>query len=114
MTTRKAAQKFAILSATGVSALLLLGSALASTDIQAPCPELASHTESSLHDVLDEDEVTTPAIRTIDSSEKQEKVSKTTETSIPNTEVPDVATRLPGVSSSDLPRFRRHMFRTDI
>jgi hypothetical protein len=28
--------------------------------------------------------------------------------------VPEFTTRLPSVSANDMPRFRRHMFRTDI
>jgi len=128
---RKAAQKFAIIGATGISALLLLDSALASTEVQTPCPELEKHSEASLHAILDNTDVTSPVIRTIDSAETNspapvaDTVTKTAveehegagdadEAGIRNADMPDMSTRLPGVSSSDLPRFRRHMYRTDI
>jgi hypothetical protein len=105
------------LSATGVSALLLgvwCGPALASTEITAPCPDLVSHTETSLHEVLDEDIAAPPAIRTVESSTEQDEDDASDDAVILNTEMPDIATTLPGVSASGLPRFRRHMFRTDI
>ena len=124
MTTRKAPQTVAALWTTGFAALLLLGawsgSALASSDIPAPCPEPTAQTDASLHYMLDED-ATAPTLRTIDASESvasgdvnDEESEAAENATIRNTEMPDIATRLPGVSSSDLPRFRRQMFRTDI
>ena len=116
MITRKARQTYAELSTTGLVALLLgawAGPALASNDISAACPALTAHTDASLHEMLDGD-VTVAAIRTVDAS----KSVALTDTSA---ELGDGGRRdcgdllvLPGVSSTDLPRFRRQMFRTDI
>ena len=135
MTTRKARQTDAALSTTGMTSLLLLGAwcgaALASTEIPAPCPEPGKQTEASLHEILDGDKVTSPNIRTIDSSDvaTPPPLSDTaSEQSIDehdsendhkdavstSSELPAITARLPGISSSELPRFRRHMFRTDI
>jgi len=93
---------------------MLLGTALASNEVPPPCPELDEHEETSLQAILDKDDVTSPAIRTIDSTGKQENVSKTDNASDRDTGISKIATQFPGVTSSDLPRFRRHMFRTDI
>ena len=118
MKTRRAPARISALSVTGVSAVLLLGAwygpAFASTDVQAPSPELTAHTESSLHEMLDGDDISSSTIRTIDSSTKQDDESKTDDIAVLNLEMPDIATRLPGVSVSELPRLRRHMYRTDI
>ena len=119
MKTRRAPARISALSVTGVSAVLLLGAwygpAFASTDVQAPSPELTAHTESSLHEILDGDDISSSTIRTIDSSaEQDDDESKTDDVAVLNLEMPDIATRLPGVSASELPRLRRHMYRTDI
>lgn len=118
MTERKSALTNSVLGTTGMAALLLLGAwcgpTLASTDTIAPCPELVSHTETSLREVLDEDIATSPGVRTVESSTEQADSDESDDAVIRNTEMPDIATRLPGVSASGLPRFRRHMFRTDI
>lgn len=131
MTTRKAAQQVQMLSATGIASLLLLGSALASTENQVPCPELANDAETSLHAILDSADVTSPTIRTIESSEAVSPTPVADTTAKPTDEareatgnadqavvghkaIPEISARLPGVSASDQPRFRRHMFRTDI
>jgi hypothetical protein len=34
--------------------------------------------------------------------------------SVRNAPLPQFTTKLPGVAANDMPRFRRHMFRTDI
>jgi len=86
---------------------------------------------ASLHDILDSDDITSPVIRTIDSSESltsasvagahskmsvvdNEKLASSEDSSARIAPVAKITTRLPGVPESDLPRFRRHMFRTDI
>lgn len=119
MTIRKAPQTYAALRTTGKTALLLLaawcGSALASNDIKAPCPELVSHDDACLHDILDED-ATAATLRTLDAIENDstDDDEPSDEATVRNTVLQDVATRLPGVATSDRPRFRRQMFRTDI
>lgn len=130
MTTRKARQTYAVLSTTGL-AVVLLGAwsapALASSDISTPCPDLTAQSDASLHEMLNED-VTTPLVRTVDTNDSvaladaavksadadDDENEASEEATIRNTEMPAIATRLPGVSSTDLPRFRRQMFRTDI
>ncbi len=118
-----------------MTSLLLLGAwcgaALASTEIQAPCPELSEQTEASLHAILDGDKVTSPTIRTIDSSnvvtpppladtaaeqaiDEHDSEIDHKDAASTSSELPEITARLPGISSSELPRFRRHMFRTDI
>lgn len=52
-----------------------------------------------------------------DLMEQAEHRTATTENSkeqLRKTGLPPTATRLPGIDDEDLPRFRRHMFRTDI
>jgi len=120
-------------SATSIPTLLLValsGSALASTEIQAPCPESESHAEA-LHAILDSTDMPSPLVRTVDSIdsvtpaavantgtestiEENGDVSEADDPSLSDSSVPEFTTRLPGVSANDMPRFRRHMFRTDI
>ncbi len=117
MKIRRTQATITALSATGAAALVLgtwCGPAFASADVQTPSPELTSHTDASLQETIDEDDLRLPTIHTIDSSTKLENESKTNDVTILNTELPAIVTRLPGVSPSDLPRFRRHMYRTDI
>ncbi len=138
MITRKAPQTYAALRTTGLTALMLFGaycgSALASTEVQAPCPELNNQNDAALHEILQRDIVTSPSIvRTVDSSDdavtsppalagtaskpaidKHDPANDLEEVVNTSSESPEITTRLPGVSASDLPRFRRHMFRTDI
>ena len=131
MTTRLAPQTYVAVTMTallGVSAWC--ASALASNDVQAPSPELVAQTSATLHDILDQ-EASSSRLRTLDSSDivtlpalaeaavkakksERDEGDATVETLLRNTEIPDIATRLPGVSATDLPRLRRHMFRTDI
>jgi ABC-type phosphate transport system substrate-binding protein len=130
----KAPQTSVTWSATSIPTLLLLvalsGSAVASTEIQSPCPESESHAEA-LHAILDSTDMQSPLIRTIDSSdsvtpapvantgtestiEENGDVPEADDPSSSDSSVPEFTTRLPGVSANDMPRFRRHMFRTDI
>jgi len=118
VTKRKAGVSNSALTTSGISALLLLGawccSALASTETVVPRQEMIPDTDTSLRGGLEEELTTSPTIRTVESSDEQDDDSNPDDAAIRNTEIPDIATRLPGVSASDLPRFRRHMFRTDI
>ena len=54
------------------------------------------------------DTVSKPAIDEHDSASDLEDVVNT------SSESPEIITRLPGISASELPRYRRQMFRTDI
>jgi hypothetical protein len=132
--TMTAPQTSVTWSATSIPTLLLLvalsSSALASTEIQAPCPESESHAEA-LHAILDSTDMPSPLVRTVDSIdsvtpapvantgtestiEENGDVSEADDPSLSDSSVPEFTTRLPGVSANDMPRFRRHMFRTDI
>lgn len=133
MRTMTAPQTSVTWSATSIPTLLLValsGSALASTEIQAPCPESESHAEA-LHAILDSTDMPSPLVRTVDSIdsvtpaavantgtestiEENGDVSEADDPSLSDSSVPEFTTRLPGVSANDMPRFRRHMFRTDI
>lgn len=117
MTTRKAAQSYSVLSTAAIVLFAACcGTALAATEIPPPSPdELASPDDSSLVEILKDNSVTAPAIRTVENAVEPDALSNTTdEAEIPNTEMPVIATRLPGISASNLPRVRRQMFRTDI
>ena len=134
MKTMRAPQKSVTWNAASIPALLLLGatcgSAIASTEIQAPCPESTSHSDV-LHSILEADRERAPMVRTVDGSESVSQapradtdtdqldneiddVSPQVDSSVSDTTGPEYSTRFPGVSASDMPRFRRHMFRTDI
>ena len=116
-------------SATGIPTLVLLGAlsgtALAATDIQAPCPESQARSEALR--ALIADDAAAPLVRTVEATEKAAPaaVSEADEkTRIDSEEAasdsgadsstPAYTTRLPGVSANDMPGFRRHMYRTDI
>jgi len=135
VTTRKTPQTYAALSTTAKTSLLLLGvwcgSALASTEIQAPSPELSKQTEAALHEILDGNAAIPPTIRTVDSSDvvTQPPLANTASdpaidehdsgtdlevASSASSASPEITTRLPGPSANERPSFRRHMFRTDI
>ena len=132
MRRQKAPQTVATPSTAGISALVLLGawcgSALAANEFKAPCPETAEYTETALHAILDNNGVTSPSLHTVDSANAAaaapvvdtaakpdlEKSSDADTAVIQRSVTPAISTRLPGVSSSDEPRFRRHMYRTDI
>ena len=134
MRTLKAPQKSVTWSATSIPTLLLLvalsGSAVASTEIQSPCPEPESHAQA-LHAILDSTDMQSPLVRTVDSSDpglpapvtntrtestvdENGDVPEAVDLSSSDSSVPEFTTRLPSVSANDMPRFRRHMFRTDI
>lgn len=131
MSTRQAPQKTIALSLTAILGLgAWCASALAANETQVPCPKVATHAEDSLHEMLDGDSapdslqtidsttiVTLPALAETSSepADAQDHETKPSdEATIRNTEIPDIATRLPGVSSGNLHRFRRYMLRTDI
>lgn len=134
MRTLKAPQTSVTRSAASIPALLLLGalsgSALASTDIPAPRSESDSHAEA-LHAILDDADIQSPLVRAVDSGgpvapgpvadtgtkstiDENADVSEADDPLLHDPSLPEFTTRLPGVSANDMPRFRRHMFRTDI
>lgn len=134
MRTLKAPQKSVTWSAASIPALLLLGatcgSAIASTEIQAPCPESTSQSDA-LHAILETDEGRAPLVRTVEGNEsvsqaphtdvdadqtddKVDDANRSVDSPLSDTTGPTFTTRIPGVSANDMPRFRRHMFRTDI
>ena len=126
----------ATFSAAGIAAAFLLGSwcgpALAASGIDIACDRsdrsldnatvtatstLTAHTESELAEILDDDAVQLPALAeaVTERLEEPAEVSADAEVeAIPATETPAIITRLPGVSDSVLPSFRRQMYRTDI
>ena len=116
-------------SATSIPALLLLGTlsgtALAATEIQRPCPETAAQKDVLRAFIADDAEA--PLVRTVDATESAvpAQASDTDSDAASDTEeavsapasdssAPAFTTQLPGVSASDMPGFRRHMYRTDI
>ena len=134
MKTMKAPQKGVTWSTATMPALLLLGvacgSAVASTEIQAPCPETASQSDA-LHSILGSDNANTPLMRHVEGNEsvsrppladsdadptdgKADNSHEAVDSPVGDSPVPKYTSQLPGVSASDMPRFRRHMFRTDI
>jgi len=130
----KAPQKSVTWNAASIPALLLLGatcgSAIASTEIQAPCPESSSHSDV-LHTILEADQDRAPLVRTVDGNESVSQAPRadaetdradskindgdqSVDSPVSDVTGPAYTTRIPGVSANDMPRFRRHMFRTDI
>lgn len=117
MSIRRTPATISVLSATGAAVLAFgawCGPAFASADVQAPSPEPTAHTETSLHEILRDDEKTSPAIRALESATRQADEDETEDLTILKSDAPRMTTRLPGVSTSNSPRFRRHMYRTDI
>ena len=129
MKTIKAPRTSVTRSAASIPALLLLGTlsgtALAATDIQQPCPEAAA--KKDVLQAFVADDAKGPLVRTVDASEpaapaEDSKVESETAsnaedpvgTPASDSSTPAYTTRLPGVSASDMPGFRRHMYRTDI
>jgi len=112
--TMKAPQKSVTWNAASIPVLLLLGTvsgtAVASTEIQAPCPETVSQTDV-LHVIIEKE--TQPLTETR-SEEKASDAEDNAESPVSESSTPEFTTRLPGVSANDMPGFRRHMFRTDI
>lgn len=136
MTGRSAPPKNAT-SATGIAGLLLAllsVPALASTGVDVHCPEsdkelntveisepalksalkieVADNTVDSEDGVADE--ITDDPAESTKAATPRLSSSGNDDGSTPRDEAPPTATRLPGVSDSDLPRFRRQMYRTDI
>lgn len=119
-------------SAASLPALAILaalsGSALAATDIEAPCPE-ASSSSDVLHSFIARD-ASAAIAQTIDATETitskrladnalSQSATDAEESAVDDSETeetanPALTSRLPGVSVNDLPGFRRHMYRTDI
>ena len=97
-----------------LTTLLLLGAAcgtaLASTEIQAPCPETVAQTD--VLQVIVEEDSTTLAEAT--AKEQEQETTEEVESPVSDSKVPEFTTRLPGVSAKDMLGFRRHLFRTDI
>lgn len=131
MITRQAPQKtFSLSLAAYLGLCTWCATAMAANETQVPCPQLAAHTDASLHEILDEESasgalqsmdstniVTLPALPETSAESEDPEGNETEpadETTLRNTEIPDIATRLPGVSSATMPRFRRYMLRTDI
>jgi hypothetical protein len=110
----KAPQKSVTWNAASIPALLLLGTlsgtAVASTEIQAPCPETVSQTDV-LHVIIEKE--TQPLAETRN-EEKSAEAEESAESPVSESSGTEFTTRLPGVSANDMPGFRRHMFRTDI
>ena len=118
MATRKAPRTRTVLAAAGLPALFLLGAAIAapSTSISDPCPQSTEHSVTDLHDMLTDDKIVTPVADTASKAAEESNKEPVVEVEdVPASQAsPEYTTRLPGVSASDMPRFRRHMFRTDI
>ena len=125
MKRRQAPQRYVALSTTATALLLVsawCAPSLASTHTNAPCPESSTLTDGSLHDLLGKDAVTSdrttvPAVadtKIEPGSEDQEVHSKLEDMTLQSWDTPAIVMRLPGVPVSEQPRFRRHMFRTDI
>ena len=118
MTSPRAPQNSAVMTA-GLPALLLYvccASASAATDIGTPCPSADNNRHDKLHDMLVHEQVIAP-VSDIESEvleESDEKVATEGKDEPSDAQKPEYTTRLPGVSAHDMPRFRRHMFRTDI
>ena len=95
-------------------------SALATLDITLPALAIPSLTiDAADHGVdssaaIKEEIVDRPLASPAISAADEEDVTEVDETETANTEAAPAATRLPGVSESDQPRFRRQMYRTDI
>lgn len=130
MKTAKAPQTRVSRSAASIPALLLLsalsGTALAATDLQEPCPGTADGADALSTFIAGED-LSKPTVRTVDAAEsavaanpgenRDEDVGDVDEAEAPSAadaSTPAYTTRLPGVSTEDMPGFRRHMYRTDI
>lgn len=130
MKTVKAPRTSVSRSAASIPVLILLGTlsgtALAATDIQEPCPE-AADSAGALRALIPGKDAAAPLIRTVDGAETAAPARATKSdadsasvrdqsdtTAATDASIPAYTTRLPGVSASDMPGFRRHMYRTDI
>lgn len=133
---RDTAPAKATFSAAGMAAAFLLGAwcgpALGSSGIDIACDRsdhsledatvaansaLAAHTESALAEILDDEAAKVAALADAVAERSIEPVDDGEGSAvevIPASETPAMITRLPGVSESVLPSFRRQMHRTDI
>ena len=143
MTTRLVPSRKALLSGPGLVALLLSGwclPGLAATGVDVKCPEsereknrvvaeaesprlaiplltidVADHAVDSEADIeaeIVDPPLASPAVNT--SSDSDETANDVEDADGAINEAAPTATRLPGVSDTDQPRFRRQMYRTDI
>ena len=143
MKTRLVPSKNALSSGPGFTALLLVAwcsPTLAATGVDVECPEserqnrlvatdielpklvlptlkidVADHGVDSSADI--EDEIVDPPLTSPAVSSGEEVDEATTEVKEADATLDDAAptaTRLPGVSETDQPRYRRQMYRTDI
>ena len=143
MTTRLVPSKNALLSGPGFVALLLLGwclPGLAATGVDIKCPEserennlvvtdvelprpaipllkieVTDHgvdSEADIEAELVDPPLISPAAST--SSDEDEATTDVEGADATRNDAAPTATRLPGVSETDQPRFRRQMYRTDI
>lgn len=102
----QAITKHARVTVSATSALLVLGfwcgSAAGSSGVAIP------------HDKSVTTQVSQPAIAETKTESLVEDIEISDDADVRTSEFPNVSVRLPGVSASVLPRFRRQMFRTDI
>ena len=143
MTTRLVPTNNALKSGSGLAALLLAAwcsPTLAATGVDVECPEsepqnqlvatnieipqldipslkisVADHGVDSSSDI--EDEISDPPLASpaVTKGEEVEEAAEETEDADAGvSDTSPTATRLPGVSESEQPRFRRQMYRTDI
>ena len=143
MTTRLAPTNNALTCGSGLAALLLVAwcsPTLAATGVDVECPEseaqnrlvatdvqipqlelpalnisVAEHGVDSSADI--EDEISDPPLAspTVTNGKEAEEVAEDIDDADDGiSDTSPTATRLPGVSESELPRFRRQMYRTDI
>ncbi len=135
MTTRPTASGISRRGALGASGLLFAACcapALAANGVDATCAEASADRQLSAREIatpaltidivehgvdstaaIDEDLIDSTLIVPAAEAAEQDD-ARIDETDTPQHEIPPTATRLPGVSDSDLPRFRRQMYRTDI
>lgn len=143
MKSRLVPAKNALLSGSGITALLLAAwcsPTIAATGVDVECPEterqnrlvaadiempqlvlpslsidVADHgvdSSAAIEDEIVDPPLTSPAVSSGD--EAADSPTEVKEADATLDEVAPTATRLPGVSETDQPRFRRQMYRTDI
>ena len=143
MTTRTVPTNNALACGSGFAALLLVAwcsPTLAATGVDVECPEsepqnklvatnveipeleipslkidVAEHGVDSSSDI--EDEISDPPLASpaVTKGEEVDEAAEDVEDADAGvSDTPPTATRLPGVPESELPRFRRQMYRTDI
>lgn len=80
----------------------------------SPAPRLSSSSKVLLQQIFDDIEEAEMASPVTESASGDSDASGDETSGTPRGEAPPTATRSPGVSESDVPRFRRQMYRTDI